>query len=116
MSGIPDDIGKDAEKYATMVATVFPLPSDSDQAIASHGHSKQIVADLIAKAIHAERQRCEDLARRYSVGYEKALGMYGSADKDSGRGRQEGHINAGREIADLIRISASLPAAPKGEA
>lgn len=100
--GIPADIVKAADGAAASCFSGTSIKSKQGKL-------------AIAKAIYAERERCENLARRYSEGYAKALGMYGSADKDSGRGRQEGHINAGREIADLIRISAFLPAAPKGE-
>lgn len=56
----------------------------------------------IARAIMAERQRCATIASRYADGYEAGLPCYGAADKDSGRGRQEGHIKAGRDIAEAI--------------
>lgn len=56
----------------------------------------------IVSAIMAERQRCATIASRYADGYEAGLPHYGAADKDSGRGRQEGHIKAGRDIAEAI--------------
>jgi len=60
------------------------------------------VAPVIARAIMAERERCAAIASRYADGYEAGLPHYGAADKDSGRGRQEGHIKAGRDIAEAI--------------
>lgn len=60
------------------------------------------VAPVIARAIMAERHRCATIASRYADGYEAGLPCYGAADKDSGRGRQEGHIKAGRDIAEAI--------------
>jgi hypothetical protein len=61
-----------------------------------------------------ERERCAKVARDYAASCEAALCHYGSADKDAGRGRQEGHINAGNEIAEAIL--APLPSPPKTEA
>lgn len=95
MSGIPDDI--------LAAATAV---EDEIMACDLHDLDTQVI---IAKAILAERDRCVAIARQYSVGFEKALGLYGSADKDAGRGRQEGHINAGREIAGLIETGIAPP-------
>lgn len=53
-------------------------------------------------AMMEERERCAKLARDYAVQYEAGLCHYGAADKDSGRGRQEGHIMAGHDIAAAI--------------
>lgn len=55
-----------------------------------------------ARAIMAERERCAAIASIYADSYEVAIPHYGAADKDSGRGRQEGHIKAGRDIAKAI--------------
>lgn len=59
--------------------------------------------NLIDEAVDAERERCAKIADAYSEDYDKALYLYGAADLDSGRGRQEGHIKAGKEIAAAIR-------------
>ena len=57
-----------------------------------------------ASSIRAdERDRCVVLCNDYAESYEKALPLYGAADKDIGRGRQEGHIKAARDIAAAIR-------------
>lgn len=49
------------------------------------------------------QRRDASLADEYADSYEKGLCHYGAADKDHGRGRQEGHIKAGRDIAAAIR-------------
>lgn len=57
-----------------------------------------------ASSIRAdERDRWVVLCNDYAESYEKALPLYGAADKDIGRGRQEGHIKAARDIAAAIR-------------
>lgn len=73
-----------------------------DAHLAALGRGATQAARIIAKAIMAERQRCATIASRYADGYEAGLPHYGHADKDSGRGRQEGHIKAGRDIAEAI--------------
>lgn len=53
-------------------------------------------------------ERCAEEASRYAAAHARALGDYGAVDKDAGRGRQEGHINAGEAITLAIR--ALIPA------
>lgn len=62
-------------------------------------NADSIIAEII--------DRNQMIAREYAASFEKALCQYGQADKDAGRGRQEGHIKAGYEIADAIRNSLS---------
>ena len=66
------------------------------------GYAK-VFTESIARAIMAETERCAKIADAHADGHEKAIGAYGAADKDAGRGRQEGHIDAGRAIAAAIR-------------
>jgi len=47
-------------------------------------------------------ERCADVARCHADEHARSLGAYGAADVDSGRGRQEGHIDAGNAIAQSI--------------
>ena len=47
-------------------------------------------------------EQCAEVARRHAEEHAMSLGAYGAADVDSGRGRQEGHIDAGRTIAEGI--------------
>ena len=47
--------------------------------------------------------QCAEVARRHAEEHARSLGAYGAADVDSGRGRQEGHIDAGNTIAQIIR-------------
>lgn len=58
---------------------------------------------LIDEAVEAQKQKDAKIADDYAEGYRGGLYHYGAADKDSGRGRQEGHINAGEFIAAAIR-------------
>lgn len=62
-------------------------------------NADSIIAEII--------DRNQTIAREYAASYEKALPLYGQSDKDAGRGRQEGHIKAGYDIADAIRNSRS---------
>ena len=48
-------------------------------------------------------EQCAEVARRHAEEHARSLGAYGAADVDSGRGRQEGHIDAGNTIAQIIR-------------
>ena len=48
-------------------------------------------------------ERCAEVAKRHAEEHARSLGAYGAADVDSGRGRQEGHIDAGNTIAQIIR-------------
>lgn len=48
-------------------------------------------------------ERCAEVAKRHAEEHVRSLGAYGAADVDSGRGRQEGHIDAGNTIAQIIR-------------
>lgn len=87
--------------------TKSPIPEDVMEAaydahLAAIGRGTAQAVRIIASAIMAERERCAAIASIYADGYEAALPHYGAADKDSGRGRQEGHIKAGRDIAKAI--------------
>ena len=58
------------------------------------------------------RQAFEEAANicvEYSKSFQKGLCHYGDADKDSWRGRQEGHIDAGNELASAIRALSAEP-------
>ena len=48
-------------------------------------------------------EQCADIAANHSAQHTRSMGAYGVADVDSGRGRQEGHVNAGMTIAAEIR-------------
>lgn len=69
----------------------------------------------IERARLIERAECADIARRYSQEFISGLCHYGPADKDEGRGRQEGHIKAGEEIAQLILTRSGGPDQSKPE-
>ena len=58
-------------------------------------------------ATREERERCARIARAYASEHEAGLCHYGAADKDEGRGRQEGHIKAGHDIAAAIMAGAA---------
>ncbi|WP_313026906.1 hypothetical protein [Brucella sp.] len=60
-----------------------------------------------AQALEEAAKLCE----KYAQSYQSGLCHYGSIDKDAGRGRQEGHINAGNELAAAIRALSSQPVA-----
>lgn len=47
-------------------------------------------------------EQCAEVARHHADAHARSLGAYGAADVDSGRGRQEGHIDAGNAIAQGI--------------
>lgn len=73
---------------------------DAQAALAWQGKPDDVL--YVAKAIFSERQRSAAIAQQYAQSYENGLCHYGDADKDAGRGRQEGHIKAGRDIHDAI--------------
>ena len=47
-------------------------------------------------------EQCAEVARRHADEHARSLGAYGAVDVDHGRGRQEGHIDAGNAIAQGI--------------
>lgn len=47
-------------------------------------------------------EQCAEVARHHADAHARSLGAYGAADVDHGRGRQEGHIDAGNAIAQGI--------------
>lgn len=67
------------------------------------GRGSTADAEIIARAIAAERERCAKAAEMYAEAFIEGMVHYGAADKDAGRGRQEGHIDAGQAIASAIR-------------
>lgn len=58
-------------------------------------------------------EEAANICAEYAKSFQEGLCHYGDADKDGGRGRQEGHIDAGNELASAI---SALSAAPTTEA
>lgn len=98
MNEISEDVMKTARE---IIAAEVPRDIRWQYVYGRHDHHAAVRA--ICNAILAERNRCASIANLYAKKCQGALCHYGSADKDEGRGRQEGSIKAGEEIAAAIR-------------
>lgn len=106
----PKDVPDEMVVAATMALTehglefyqVEPLIRGITGRVPPHGLRAAIAAvyPLIRDAVIEE---CAKLADWHATGHAMSMHAYGSADKDGGRGRQEGHVHAGEAIASAIR-------------
>lgn len=83
-------------------ARALAVHNESDPDFMWSEYQDEVLA-VIRAAAPLIIEQCADIAANHSAQHTRSIGAYGAVDVDSGRGRQEGHINAGMTIAAEIR-------------